>query len=65
MCINIIEALLSPAEREFLRNLINRRIHRYSYHYKKVLKRRILDKRKEATKDLHLISQAEDILQLV
>jgi hypothetical protein len=65
MRINIIGVLLSPAEREFLYNLIKGKIDRYSYHYKKVLKRRILDKRKEATEDLHLISQAEDILQLL
>lgn len=65
MCINIIGVLLSPAEREFLYNLIKGKIDRYSYHYKKVLKRRILDKRKQAIEDLHLISQAEDMLQLL
>jgi hypothetical protein len=65
MCINIIGILLSPAEREFLCNLIKGKIDRYSYHYKKVLKRRILDKRKQAIEDLHLISQAEDMLQLL
>ena len=65
MCINIIGVLLSPAEREFLCNLIQGKIDRYSYHYKKVLKRRILDKRKQAIEDLHLISQAEDMLQLL
>jgi len=45
--------------------LIKGKIDRYSYHYKKVLKRRILDKRKQAIEDLHLISQAEDMLQLL
>ena len=35
----------------------------YSYHYRKVLKRRILDKRKDLTGDLHLITLAEDKLQ--
>jgi len=65
MCVNFIGTLLSPAEREFLLNLIKGKIDPYSYHYKKVLKRRILDKRKEATEDLHLISQAEDMLQLL
>ena len=55
--------LLSKAERDFLENLIKGKIDKYSYHYKKVLKRRILDKRKELTDDLHLITQAEDKLQ--
>jgi hypothetical protein len=39
------------------------RIEKYSYHCKKVLKRRILNKRKDLTDDLHLITQAEDKLQ--
>jgi len=55
--------LLSKAERDFLENLIKGKIDKYSYHYKKVLKRRILDKRKELTDDLHLIRLAEDKLQ--
>ena len=55
--------LLSKSEREFLHNLIKGKIDDYSYHYRKVLKRRILDKRKELTEDIHLISQAEDKLQ--
>lgn len=54
--------LLSKAERDFLENLIKGKIDKYSYHYKKVLKRRILDKRKELTDDLHLIRLAEDKL---
>jgi hypothetical protein len=55
--------LLSKAERDFLENLIKGKIDQYSYHYKKVLKKRILDKRKELTDDIHLISKAEDKLQ--
>jgi hypothetical protein len=55
--------LLSKAERDFLQNLIKGKIDKYSYHYRKVLKKRILDKRKDLTQDLHLISQAEDKLQ--
>lgn len=55
--------LLSKAEREFLEDLIKGRIEKYSYHYKKVLKRRILNKRKDLTDDLHLITRAEDKLQ--
>jgi hypothetical protein len=35
----------------------SRKIDQYSYHYKKMLKRRILDKRKELTDDLHLITE--------
>ena len=58
-----MRVLLSKAEREFLENLINGRISQYSYHYKKVLKKRILDKRKELTEDIHLITKAEDKLQ--
>jgi hypothetical protein len=55
--------LLSKAEREFLHDLIRGKIDKYSYHYKKVLKKRILDKRKELTEDIHLITRAEDKLQ--
>ena len=55
--------LLSKAEREFLDDLIKSKIEKYSYHYKKVLKRRILNKRKGLTDDLHLITKAEDKLQ--
>lgn len=55
--------LLSKAEREFLEDLIKGKIEKYSYHYKKVLKRRILNKRKDLTDDLHLITKAEDRLQ--
>lgn len=39
------------------------KIAKYSYHYRKVLRKRILDKRKQLTEDIHLISQAEDKLQ--
>jgi hypothetical protein len=55
--------LLSKAERDFLDNLIKGKIDEYSYHYRKVLKKRILDKRKELTDDIHLITKAEDLLQ--
>jgi hypothetical protein len=55
--------LLSKAEREFLDDLVKGEIEKYSYHYKKVLKRRILNKRKDLTDDLHLITRAEDKLQ--
>jgi hypothetical protein len=55
--------LLSKAERDFLQNLIKGKIDKYSYHYRKVLKKRILDKRKDLTEDLHLITLAEDKLQ--
>jgi hypothetical protein len=57
--------LLSKAEREFLQDLIKGKIDKYSYHYKKVLKKRILDKRKDLTGDLHLITLAEDKLQFI
>ena len=58
-----MRVLLSKAEHEFLENLIKGKISQYSYHYKKVLKKRILDKRKELTEDIHLITKAEDKLQ--
>lgn len=58
-----MRVLLSKAERDFLKNLIKGKIDKYSYHYKKVLNRRILDKRKELTDDLHLIRLSEDKLQ--
>ena len=58
-----MKLLLSSAEREFLMNLIRGKIEQYSYHYRKVLKRRILDKRRALTDDLHLISQADKKLQ--
>lgn len=58
-----MRVVLSKAERVFLQNLIKGQLDKYSYHYKKVLKRRILDKRKELTEDLHLITKAEDKLQ--
>lgn len=38
-------------------------VENYSYHYKKVLQKRILDERNELTDDLHLIRRAEDKLQ--
>ena len=49
--------LLSRAEREFLQKLLKGQITDYSYHYKKMLKRRILNKRKVLTDDIHLISK--------
>lgn len=58
-----MRVLLSKAERDFLENLIKGKVDDYSYHYKKVLKKRILDKRNELTDDLHLIRRAEDKLQ--
>ena len=58
-----MRVLLSKAERDFLQNLVKGKIDNYSYHYKKVLKKRILDKRKDLTEDLHLITLAEDKLQ--
>jgi hypothetical protein len=58
-----MRVLLSKAEREFLQNLVKGKIDKYSYHYRKVLKKRILDKRKDLTEDLHLITLSEDKLQ--
>jgi hypothetical protein len=58
-----MRVVLSKAERIFLQSLIKGKLEKYSYHYRKVLKRRILNKRKELTEDLHLITLAEDKLQ--
>lgn len=55
--------LLSDAERKFLHALEKNNIEEYSYHYKKMLKRRILDKRKLLTEDIALITKVEDKLQ--
>ena len=57
-----MRVLLSKAESTFLENLIKGKIDHYSYHYKKILKKRLLDK-KELTEDIHLITKAEDKLQ--
>ena len=55
--------LLSKTERKFLEDLLAGKANdRYNYHYRKVLKGRILDKRKQLTADVHLITQAEDLL---
>ena len=59
-----MRVLLSKAERKFPGKSDKReRYDNYSYHYKKILKKRILDKRKELTEDIHLIMKAEDKLQ--
>ena len=55
--------LLSDAERKFIQDLLNNDIEGYSYHYKKVLKRRIFDKRKLLTEDIALVTKAEDLLK--
>ena len=59
--------LLSRAERKFLEDLIEGKVNdkTYKYNYRKVLKRRILQKRKQLTEDIHLITQAEDLLRTV
>ena len=54
--------LLSKSERKFLEDLLAGKLDKYSYHYKKVLKRRILDKRKQLTEDIALVTKAEDRL---
>ena len=64
-CNLVFTFLLSKAEREFLNDLLKDNLERYSYHYKKILKKRILDKRKELTEDIHLITKAEDKLQFL
>jgi hypothetical protein len=58
-----MRVVLSKAEKEFLEKLIRGDISGYSYHYRKVFKRRILDKRKDLVDDVALITKAEDKLQ--
>ena len=55
--------LLSKTERKFLEDVIAGKTEGYSYHYRKVLRKRILDKRKQLAEDIHLVTQAEDKLQ--
>ncbi|HEV8406253.1 MAG TPA: hypothetical protein VGQ13_10170 [Nitrososphaera sp.] len=55
--------LLSGKEKEFLVDLLSGRVEKYSYHYQRVLRKRILDKRKNLTEDVYLITKAEDKLQ--
>jgi hypothetical protein len=59
--------LLSKAERKFLEDLLSGKVNdsTYGYNYRKVLKRRILEKRKQLVEDTHLITQAEDLLKSV
>jgi hypothetical protein len=57
--------VLSPAERKFIQDLLEGKIEGYEYHYRKMLRKRILDKRKRLTEDLYLISQAEGLLSTV
>jgi hypothetical protein len=55
--------LLSGKEKQFLEDLLAGRVEKYSYHYQRVLRKRILDKRKNLTEDVYLITKAEDKLQ--
>ena len=57
--------LLSKKEKKFLEDLLKGNVEKYSYHYKKVLKRRILDKRKKDIEDIALITRAEELLKNV
>jgi hypothetical protein len=55
--------LLSKTEREFLEDVLAGKVDNYSYHYRKVLRKRILDKRKQLTQDIALVTKAEDLLK--
>lgn len=55
--------LLSKTEREFLEDVLAGKVDKYSYHYRKVLRKRILDKRKQLTEDIALVTKAEDLLK--
>lgn len=55
--------LLSKTERKFLEDVLAGKTDDYSYHYRKVLRKRILDKRKQLTQDVALITKAEDLLK--
>jgi len=55
--------MLSEAERQFLKDLINDSIKKYSSSYRYVLKHRILNKRKTLTDDLLLVNAGLDRLE--
>jgi len=55
--------MLSGVERQFLNDLINGNIKKYSSSYRYVLKHRILNKRRKLTDDLLLVNAALDKLQ--
>ncbi len=55
--------MLSEAERQFLKDVMNDNTKKYSSNYKYVLKHRILDKRRTLTDDLLLVNTALDKLQ--
>lgn len=61
----IKRVLLSKKERKFLEDLLSGDVSKYSYHYKKILKRRVLDKRKKDIEDIALITKAEHLLDNV
>ena len=55
--------MLSKTERQFLLDVLAGKATKYSYHYRKVLRKRVLDKRKQLTEDIYLIAQAEEKLK--
>ena len=55
--------MLSKAERKFLEYVLAGRLEGYSYHYRRVLRKRILDKRKQLAEDFVLVTKAEDLLE--
>jgi hypothetical protein len=55
--------LLSKTERQFLLDVLAGKLDGYSYHYRKMLRKRILDKRKQLTEDIALVTKVEDKLQ--
>jgi len=57
------DSMLSEAERQFLKDVINDNTKKYSSNYKYVLKHRILNKRRTLTDDLLLVNAALDKLQ--
>ena len=63
--VSYCSVVLSSAERKFIHDLMEGKIDGYEYHYRKMLRKRILDKRKRLTEDLYLISQVEGLLSNV
>lgn len=55
--------VLGEKERQFLQDVIDGNLSGYTDNYRRVLKKRVLDKHKRLTADLALIAQALDKLQ--
>lgn len=58
-----MSVVLSKREKKFLQDVISGNLSAYTDNYRRVLKKRILDKNKRLASDIALIAQAMDKLQ--